>query len=209
MLRTLALLLFSRRSSWRRRPHAAITASTITSPASGTELFLRRRHRERQRHRQRHRRPGPRRMPRAISLCYTVSDTRSFERSRQGIDDHAAARSRRARRCCRSRGSRAGSRSSPTGQDADRRTPPRSFAGPAISVSDQFSHSSAGNMFGYFILSGTLPWSYAFQSLGECPVNSSFATDPSTLGSFSLFVGNGCLLAVERHRRGGRARARR
>ena len=67
------------------------------------------------------------------------------------------------------------------------------FTGPAISVSDQFSHSSQGSLFGYYVLSGTLPWSFAFQSLGDCPVTSSFATDTSTLGSFSLFVGNACL----------------
>jgi hypothetical protein len=67
------------------------------------------------------------------------------------------------------------------------------FGGPAISVSDRFSHSSSGSLFGYYILVGTLPWSFAFQSLGDCPVTTSFATDPSTLGSFSLFAGNSCL----------------
>ncbi len=73
------------------------------------------------------------------------------------------------------------------------------FAGPAISVSDQFSHSSSGSLFGYYILTGTLDWSFALQSVGECPVHASYATDRSTLGSFTLFgldsgsVGVACL----------------
>jgi hypothetical protein len=67
------------------------------------------------------------------------------------------------------------------------------FQGPRISVSDQFSHSTNGNLYGYYILSGILPWSFAFDSAGDCPVVSSFATDPLTLYSFSLFTGNGCL----------------
>ncbi|MDQ6606663.1 MAG: hypothetical protein M3Z06_08975 [Actinomycetota bacterium] len=68
-----------------------------------------------------------------------------------------------------------------------------SFQGPRISVSDQFSHSTNGNLYGYYILSGVLPWSFAFDSAGDCPVVNSFATDPLTLYSFSLFAGNGCL----------------
>jgi hypothetical protein len=70
------------------------------------------------------------------------------------------------------------------------------FVGPAISVSDRFSHSSDGNLWGYDILTGTLPWSFELESLGECPVLSSFATDPLALGSFELFAGNACLPAA-------------
>ena len=126
-------------------------------------------------------------------LCYTVNDTRSFKLNDLPIDVSSsgafatsASLSPIAGFACRLAFVPSGQ--APTGDAA------AVFAGPAISVSDQFSHSSAGNLFGYFILSGTLPWSYAFQSLGECPINSSFATDEATLGSFSLFVGNGCLL---------------
>ena len=86
----------------------------------------------------------------------------------------------------------------------DRRPPHRPtaaavFAGPAVSITDQFSHSSSGNLFGYYILAGTLPWSFALQSVGECPVHASYSTDPSGLGSYSVFgldsgsVGVGCL----------------
>src|SRR5450755_2881847 len=46
------------------------------------------------------------------------------------------------------------------------------FAGPSVSVSEMLSHSSVGNLYGYYILSGTLPWSFAFSSLGECAINS-------------------------------------
>ncbi len=67
------------------------------------------------------------------------------------------------------------------------------FLGPRISVSDQFSHSTNGNLYGYYILAGILPWSFAFDSAGDCPILNSFATDPLTLSSVSLFAGNGCL----------------
>jgi hypothetical protein len=67
------------------------------------------------------------------------------------------------------------------------------FAGPSVSVSEMLSHSSVGNLYGYYILSGTLPWSFAFSSLGECAINSSYATDPASLGSFPLFSSNACL----------------
>lgn len=79
--------------------------------------------------------------------------------------------------------------SPPTGSAA---TP---FTGPAISVSDLFSHSGNGNLWGYDILSGTLQTAYELQSLGECPVLASFITDPASLGSFELFAGNACLPA--------------
>jgi hypothetical protein len=68
-----------------------------------------------------------------------------------------------------------------------------SYSGPAISIADQFSHSGAGNLYGYFIESGSLQWSWGLQSLGECPVTASYDTDPSTLFFTQLFAGNACL----------------
>ena len=75
------------------------------------------------------------------------------------------------------------------------------YQGPAVSVSDQFSHSLSGSLFGYYILSGSLDWAFAMQSAGECAVHASYATDSQTLGSFTLFgldsgtVGVACLPA--------------
>jgi hypothetical protein len=68
------------------------------------------------------------------------------------------------------------------------------FAGPSITVDSQFSHSRAGNLFGYDVEAGTVGYSYDLESLGECPVLSSFITDPVSLTSFSVFAGNACLL---------------
>ncbi len=68
------------------------------------------------------------------------------------------------------------------------------FSGPSITVNSQFSHSHAGNLFGYDIEAGTVSTSYDLESLGECPVLSSFITDPVSLTSFSVFAGNACLL---------------
>ena len=68
-----------------------------------------------------------------------------------------------------------------------------SFSGPQVSVSEQFTRSQNGNEYGYYVLSGTLPWSFAFDSLGECAINASYATDTDTLGSYLLFDGAGCL----------------
>jgi len=168
---------------------AAISASTISSPGNGAELFF-----------DGDSGSGSVTVRGSVTgaspgdkgdlRCYTVSDTRSF-RIASGIDvssgSFAASGSLQpiAGFACRLALVPAGT--APTGNAA------AAFAGPAISVSDQFSHSSSGNLDGYFVLSGTLPWSFAFQSVGECPINSSFATNPSTLGSFSLFVGNSCL----------------
>jgi hypothetical protein len=67
------------------------------------------------------------------------------------------------------------------------------YSGPAISIADQFSHSGAGNLYGYYIESGSLQWSWGLQSLGECPVTASYDTDPSTLFFTQLFAGNACL----------------
>lgn len=68
------------------------------------------------------------------------------------------------------------------------------FTGPAVSVSERQTHSSSGSTYGYYIVSGTLPWSFSFGSLGECAVGPSYSTDSGTLGSFVLFDGNACLL---------------
>jgi hypothetical protein len=175
---------------WLAAPaHAAITASSISAPANGTELFfdgdngagsLTVRGTV----------TGATSTSKGDLVCYTVSDTK-VTKVASGIDVSSgnfainASLSPIAGFACRLAMVPAGT--TKTGSAA------APFAGPAISVSDQFSHSSAGSLFGYYVLVGTLPWSYAFQSLGDCPVTTSFATDPSTLGSFSLFAGNACL----------------
>lgn len=69
-----------------------------------------------------------------------------------------------------------------------------SFPGPTISVSDQYSYATNGALYGYDILAGSLPFTFELGSLGECPVRSSFSTDPATLNSYYLFDGNACLL---------------
>jgi Glucodextranase, domain B/PASTA domain len=68
------------------------------------------------------------------------------------------------------------------------------YRGPVLSVSQQFSLSLNGNLYGYEILAGTSAWSFEFDSLGLCPIVDSFATDSSSLGSWSLFGGSACLL---------------
>src|ERR1700689_1929454 len=75
------------------------------------------------------------------------------------------------------------------GQGSDLST----YSGPALSIADQLSHSSNGNLYGYYVESGTLQWSFGFQSAGECPVSASYETDPSTLYYPQLFAGNACL----------------
>jgi hypothetical protein len=67
------------------------------------------------------------------------------------------------------------------------------FAGPALSVTRSASHATNGSLYGYDVLAGPLAWSFELASLGECPVFSSWATNPSILGSFQLFAGNACL----------------
>ncbi len=67
------------------------------------------------------------------------------------------------------------------------------YEGPSISVASLQSYASAGNLYDYQVLSGTLSWSFEFGSLGSCPVLGSFATDPATLGSYWLFAGDACL----------------
>ena len=175
---------------WLAAPaHAAITASTITSPANGSELFF-----------NGDNGTGATTVSGTVTgatagakgdiVCYTVGDTKS-KKVVSGVDVSSGSfainvsLSPIAGFACQLAMIPAGS-----GKTGAAAAP---FTGPAISVSDQFSHSSQGSLFGYYVLSGTLPWSFAFQSLGDCPVTSSFATDTSTLGSFSLFGGNACL----------------
>ena len=67
------------------------------------------------------------------------------------------------------------------------------FTGPTISVSEQYTRSTDGNTYGYYVLSGAVQWSFALQSLGDCPIIASYATDPATLESYSLFDGDACL----------------
>lgn len=165
---------------------AAITASNISTPANGAELFFN----------------GDNgsgsvtvrgTVTNAIAgdkgdlRCYIASDT-SFTVVAAGIDvssgSFATSASLKpiAGQACRLAMVPAGGTATPA-----------VFTGPAVSVSDQFSHSSSGNLWGYYILTGTLSWSFAFQSVGDCPVTNSYATDPATLGSFPLFAGNACL----------------
>jgi hypothetical protein len=67
------------------------------------------------------------------------------------------------------------------------------FMGPVISVSEQYTRAANGNPFSYYVLSGAVEWSFALQSLGDCPIIASYATVPATLASYSLFDGDGCL----------------
>lgn len=171
------------------RAAAAITGSTLTAPADASELFF----------------DGDDGTGSVMVTgtatgatpgdvgdlyCYTVSDTVATKVASgitvgSGVFAADVSLSPIAGQVCRLRLVPAGTK--PTGAAA------AAFAGPRISVSDRFSHSSNGNLYGYYVLSGVLPWSFAFQSLGDCPILASYATDPSTLGSFSLFAGNGCL----------------
>ena len=189
-IRTRLLLVCLLAALWLAAPaHAAITASSITSPANGSELFF-----------NGDNGTGATTVSGTVTgatpgakgdiVCYTVGATKSTKVV-SGVDVSSGSfainvsLSPIAGFACQLAMIPAGS--GKTGTAA------QPFTGPAISVSDQFSHSSQGSMYGYYVLTGTLPWSYAFQSLGDCPVTSSFATDTSTLGSFSLFAGNACL----------------
>jgi hypothetical protein len=178
---------------WAASARAAITASNITSPASGTELFY-----------NGDSGSGNVTVRGTVSgatpnakgdlLCYSVGDSHETKLA-SGIDvssgSFVASSSLQpiAGLACRLAVVPAGKTPVATSST----DPAAVFAGPAISVSDQYSHSSAGNLFGYYVLTGTLPWSFAFQSLGQCPINSSFATEPGSLGTFSVFTGNLCL----------------
>lgn len=72
------------------------------------------------------------------------------------------------------------------------------FAGPVISVSMQMPLQSNGQSFGYYVLAGDPSWSFAFggDALGTCPIAASDATDPINYGSYSLFFGDACLPAI-------------
>lgn len=169
--------------------HAAITASSISAPGNNSELFFNG-DTGAGNVTVRGTVTGATATSKGDLVCYTISDTKTTKLA-SGVDVSKgsfainASLSPIAGFACRLAMIPAGTTKSGTAAAA--------FAGPAVSVSDQFSHSSSGSLFGYYILSGTLPWAFAFQSLGDCPVTTSFATDPSTLGSFSLFAGNACL----------------
>ena len=178
---------------------AAITASSITAPANPTELFY-------------NGDTGSGNVTvtgtvtgtatEADLVCYTVGDSsvttvvNSIPVSSSGTFSVGASLAPIAGFACRLAVVPHGTRPVATASGGD---PAAVFAGPAISITDQFSHSSSGNLFGYYILAGTLPWSFALQSVGECPVHASYSTDTSQLGSFSVFgldsgsVGVGCL----------------
>jgi Glucodextranase, domain B/PASTA domain len=174
---------------WAASARAAITGSSITTPANGAELFY-----------NGDSGSGSVTIRGIVSgatvgakgdlLCYSVSDS-SATKIASGIDVSSgtfavsASLQPIAGLACRLAMVPAGKTPKSPASAA--------FAGPAVSVSDQFSHSSSGNLFGYYVLTGTLPWSYAFQSVGECAINSSFATDTSTLGTYSVLTGNACL----------------
>ena len=168
---------------------AAITSSSISTPGNGAELFYDGDN-DAGSVTVRGTVAGASLGARGDLVCYTVSDTQ-LTRVVTGVDVSSgsfainAPLSPIAGFACRLAMIPSGS--TRTGAAA------AAFAGPAVSVSDQFSHTASGSLYGYYILSGTLPWSFALQSLGECSVTGSYATDTSTLGSFALFAGNGCL----------------
>ena len=83
----------------------------------------------------------------------------------------------------------------PSGSDP-RASAMATFSGPVIIVGEQQALAGNGNAFGYNILAGNLDWSFAFDSLGACPIAASDSTDPTTYGSYSLFYGNACLPAL-------------
>jgi hypothetical protein len=171
-------------------PPGPITGSTITAPADGAELFY-----------------NGDNGAGSVTVrgtvvgggqgstgdlrCYSAGDTIASQPLASGIDVSSGSfavnvsLSSIAGQACRLQLVPGGVK--PTGADA------APFAGPAISVSDQFSHSSDGELYGYYILSGSLNWSFAFQSLSECPVSASYETTTPELGSFQLFAGNACL----------------
>lgn len=124
-------------------------------------------------------------------LCYDRSDSETFTLA-SGVDVSAGTFAADvslkpvAGRACRLR-------LVPNGVTVPTGDATAPFTGPRISVSDMFSHSGDGNLWGYDVLSGQLSTSFELQSLGECPVLASFITDPNTLNSFQLFDGNACL----------------
>jgi hypothetical protein len=177
----------------------AITASTITSPANGAELFY-----------NGDSGGGSVTVKGTVTgagvgstgdlVCYTSSDTSHDRRGKGDVATGIAVSSGSfaaavslanvAGDACRLALVPAGT--IPTGAAA------AAFQGPKISVSDQSSLSTNGNLYGYDILSGTLPWSFEFDSLGNCSIldstiPSSWATDPSALISNRLFHGMACL----------------
>jgi hypothetical protein len=168
---------------------AALTASSITSPANGAELFY-----------DADRGSGGVTVAGTATganpgtkgdlLCYVPHLTPTPVLA-TGVDlsdgkfDLTVSLSPAAHQSCRL--AMVPSGTVPTGSAAT------AYAGPAISVSELASASDNGELYGYYILSGTLQWGYAFGSLGQCPVGSSYSTDPSSLGSYLLFGPSACL----------------
>jgi hypothetical protein len=176
---------------------ATITSSSVSSPSAGAELFY-----------DGDRGSGTATVRGTVTgqmvsehgdlLCYSASDSSSVTVAKDldvssGSFALQVSLASIAGQACRLR--LVPATTTPKGPDAAR------FSGPAISVSDQQTYSSSGSVYTYYVLSGTLPFSFALKSIGDCPINSSYATDPSTLASFSLFDGNACL------RKGDRASA--
>ncbi len=180
----LSLLLVSARAQ------AAITGSSITYPAGGTQLYY-----------NGDNGAGYVTVGGTVAgassgsygdlLCYWAADT-SWTTLASAIDVSSGSFSVNvslapiAGFACRLALVPAGT--TPTGAAA------AAFAGPAISVARSSSHSTNGDLYGYDVLAGPLSWSFELESLGECPVFGSWATNASTLGSFQLFAGNACLL---------------
>jgi hypothetical protein len=171
-------------------PPGPITGSTISAPADGAELFY-----------DGDNGAGSVTVRGTVDgasqgatgdlRCYSADDTIVSSPLASGIDVSSGgfavnvSLSSVAGQACRLRLVPGGVK--PTGMDA------APFVGPAISVSDEYSHSASGELYGYYILSGSLGWSFAFQSLAECPVAASYETTTPALGSFQLFAGNACL----------------
>ncbi len=168
---------------------APITGSSITSPANDTELFY-----------DGDSGAGSVTVRGTVTgasststgdlLCYSLNDS-SFVKLATGINVSTGAfalsvsLSPVAERVCRLALVPAGT--TPTHAAA------AAFAGPAISISAQFSYSTNGSQWGYDILTGRLQWSYELDSLGQCPLFASWSTDPLSLGSYELFSGDACL----------------
>jgi hypothetical protein len=69
------------------------------------------------------------------------------------------------------------------------------FAGPVIVISNRASSWSTtnGNLWDFYVFSGSTSASFDFHSLGYCPIIDSFLTDPSTAHSNVLFWCNPAL----------------
>jgi hypothetical protein len=178
-------------SAWAKKPTKQSASSAITSPANGAELFY-----------DGDNGSGSVTIAGTISgngwgstgdlRCYWNNSANSVKvASKVPLNGTSFAANvslfEAAGRVCRLALVPAGQ--TPTGSDL------AAFTGPAVSISDRFSHSQNGSLYGYDVLSGTLGFSFELGSAGECPITASFTTDPASLGSFTLFNGNACLPA--------------